>query len=84
MLNRFIRENIRSMFLAITSKTFACKHWTLLKSYHHIRKVRATHIMLRRRKIIMAFSQCTDLHATTIRCKRCMPLQKNSQSSLFK
>ena len=56
--------------------------------YHHVRKVRAIHIMLDRRTTIIAFIECTNLHAAITRCqqscKLSMPLQKYSKSSLFK
>ena len=34
-----------------------------LTQYHHVQKVRATYITLDRRTTMMAFIQCTDLHA---------------------
>ena len=51
--------------------------------YHHVRKVRATHIMLDCRTTIIAFSECTELHAANTHCqqscKLSMHLQKDSQ-----
>ena len=62
--------------------SFNCKKKLL--NYHRVRKVHATHIMLDRGTTMMAFIQCTDLHAATARCQCCKPSQKSSQSSLFK
>ena len=60
----------------------------LFKRYNRVRKIRATHIMLDRRTTVIAFIECTNLHAATTRCqqshKLSMPLQKSSKSSLFK
>ena len=42
----------------------------IMKMYHHLRKVRVTHIMLDCRTTIMAFIKCTALHAATTRCQR--------------
>ena len=36
---------------------------TQISIYHRVRKVRETHIMLDCRATIMAFIECTDLHA---------------------
>ena len=56
--------------------------------YHRVREVRATHIILERKTIIVAFIESTDLHAATTRCQRSgklsMPLQKDSETGLFK
>ena len=56
--------------------------------YHRVWKGRAIHIMLDRSKTIMAFIECIDLrsqpHAASWSHKFYMPLQKNSESSLFK
>ena len=63
------------------------KHFRCI-TYHRIRKVRATHIMLDGRTTIMAFIECTNLHTANTSsqqsCRLCMLVQNNSQSRLFK
>ena len=60
----------------------------VLHRYHCVRKVHATPIMSDGRTTMMGFIECTELHAAATCCRRshklCMPLQKNSQLSLFK
>ena len=60
----------------------------LCNIHHRVKKVCATDIMLDRGTTIMAFIPFTNLHAVTTRCQRSrklsMPLQKASNSRLFK